>query len=194
MVPLVCGETLQLVNWKVQHVHSANDLQTTLIVIVSSSEPLFLFLNCFKSTFRNPVQLIWVVLFLNIKHNHILRQSFTGLKNPDRAKLYDSWMSRRVGHLCHSGEYTGIGENIEIGHTLFLVTTCGWGKAKVCLYLFTLKGFKVTLSNPADVKLFRSSLSPHIIPRFSAPHFYTLSPGNYKQSYLLHSVQRSVLV
>lgn len=102
MAPLVCGETLQLVNSKVQHVHSANDLQTILIVIVSSSEPPFLFLICFKSTFRNPVHLVWVVLPINIKHNHILRQSFTGLKNPDRAKLYDSCLSRKERHLCQS--------------------------------------------------------------------------------------------
>lgn len=73
MASPVCGETLQLVNSKVQHVHSANDLQTILIVIVSSSEPPFLFLICFKSTFRNPVHLVWVVLPINIKHNHILR-------------------------------------------------------------------------------------------------------------------------
>lgn len=42
-VEYLCGETLQLVNLKVQHVHSANDLQTTLIVIVSSSEAAAVF-------------------------------------------------------------------------------------------------------------------------------------------------------
>lgn len=86
----LCGETLQLVNSKVQHVYSANDLQTTLIVIVSSSRLPFLFLNCLKSTFRTPVHLLWVVHSINIKHNHILRQQTPGLKKPDRAMLCDT--------------------------------------------------------------------------------------------------------
>ncbi len=106
MVPLLCGETQQLVNSKVQHVHGANNLQTNLIVIVSSSEPPFLYPICFKSTFRNSVHLIWLVLPINIKHNRILRQSFTGLKYPDRAKLYDSCLSRKGRHLCQSSRIT----------------------------------------------------------------------------------------
>lgn len=97
--------------------------RTTLIVIVSSSGLPFSFLNCSKSTFRNSVHLVWVVLSINIKHNHILRQ-------PDRARSSDGCLSRRDEHLCRhsrrikrlSGEHTRIGRNFGIRHTLYLVT------------------------------------------------------------------------
>lgn len=109
----LCGETLQLVNSKVQHVHSANDLQTTLIAIVGSLAAAVLFLNCFKSTLRNPVHLVWVVLSINIKHNHVLAQQFTGPKSPDRAKLCDSCLSRKEGHVSFQPYYEIIVDNTQ---------------------------------------------------------------------------------
>lgn len=73
-VEYFCGETLRLVNSKVLHVYSANDLQTTLIVIVGSLMAAAFASKLLRSTFRNPVALISVVFSINIKHNHILTQ------------------------------------------------------------------------------------------------------------------------
>lgn len=182
MVPLVCGETLQLVKSKVQHVHSANDLQTTLIVIVSSAESPFLFLNCSKSIFRSRVNLAWIVLPVNIKHNHILKQPFTEPKDTDRTKPFDSYPSRKEEHLCHSSRimrslwrlHKNRSKLWNRHHIRFLVATCSRQKAEVCLCLFTLTSFKATLSNPADVKLFGSFLFPSYYS--SALHVSTLSP------------------
>lgn len=50
--------------------------------------------------------------------------------------------------------YEVIVKDTSFKHVLFLVTTCGQQKAEACLCLFTLRGFKGTLSSTADVKCF----------------------------------------
>lgn len=70
--------------------------------------------------------------------------------------------------------YEIIVEKTSIKHVLFLVTTCGRQTAEVCLCLFTLKGFKATLSNPADVKCF---VLPLVLQFCSVLHISSLSPS-----------------
>lgn len=127
--------------------------RTSLIGIVSSSELPFLCLNCFKSTFRNPVHLVWVILSVNI--NHILRR-------PDRDELYDGCLSRKDEHLCHCSRITGLfWRTHKKGQNVLLVANRKLRFVCVCLHR----------SNPADVKLF--VLCSHVTVLLSAPRFYT---------------------
>lgn len=85
-----------LVNSNIQLVHSANDLQTILIGIVGSAELPFLFLNCSKSTFRNLLHHVRVILSRYAQNNNICTQQ---LRSTHRAKLCDGWISRKKGHV-----------------------------------------------------------------------------------------------
>lgn len=146
--------------------------RTAVIVIVSSSGLPFLFLNCPKSTFRNPVHLVWVVLSINIKHNHILTR-------PDRAEFYDGCLRRKDGHMCHSSPIMRLfwrthKNRSKLDSTRWSgFTICVRQKAEVCLRLFTLKGFKAT----CRCETFTSFLAYYSCVQRSTFLHFSLSPS-----------------
>lgn len=190
------GKTLPLVNSETWHVHSANDLQAAVIVIVRSLGLPFCFLNCFKPALRKfgPPRLSHPAP--RHKHQtqpHPRSASLQDWKTPNSVTVVSQ--GSKAIRCCWSNTLRSIWRVVTC--RLKLKTVSG-DKIVWLHWLWQTDGLRSRHLKPPVVTLHMSNLLfpfiPHISVLFSVSALFTQSPRSYKLSWLLHLTQRTTLV